>query len=151
MSAGGRRSLLLVVGLLAVVMSGCTFRVQMSNGRVSQVTIPDQEIQRFLNRMDSLTLQVLRETQQLQDDGLRQVVVEMRQAYFRFVRHIGANQGTPANPSELQLKVQAFEIQMARRLTTPERTIRYRTLRSYFEQLKQEIGHFYSVIERAAR
>lgn len=149
----GRKTSLLLVGLLTatLLLSGCTFWVRMTNGRVSQVTLPDGEIQRFLARMDALSQELFQGTQQLKDEGLKQVVAEMRQAYFRLVRQMGSNQRTPANPVELQLKIQAFEIQMARRLTTPQQTIRYHTLRVCFEQLKQETQRFFSVVERAAR
>jgi hypothetical protein len=144
---------LLWVGLLAfsLLLSGCTFLVRMPNGRIAQVTLPDQEVQRFLSRMDALTLRLLEETQRLGDEGLRQVVIEVRQAYFRLMRQIGSHERVPANPMELQLKLQAFEIQMMRRLDTPHQEARYQSLRIQFDQLKQEVQRFSSMVEQAAR
>ncbi|OGF55846.1 MAG: hypothetical protein A2Z21_00600 [Candidatus Fraserbacteria bacterium RBG_16_55_9] len=149
----GRIAFLVLVGLLAATLflSGCTFWVRMTNGRVSQVALPDEEVQRFLTYMDTLSQQLFQETQRLQDEGLKQVVFEMRQAYFRLLHQMGSSQRAPANLSELQLKVQAFEIQMGRRLTTPQQVSRYQMLKVCFGQLKQELQQFYSMVERAAK
>jgi len=147
-----RRVHLLGVGLLAFVLllSGCTFLVRMPNGRIAQVSLPDQEVQHFLSRMDALTMRLLEETQRLGDEGLRQVVIEVRQAYFRLIRHMASHHRVPVNLMELQLKIQAFEIQMMRRISTPHQEARYQSLRFQFDQLKQEIQRFYSLVEQAA-
>jgi len=147
----GRGVSLVFLGLLGglLLLAGCTFTVQMPNGRVARVHLPDPEVQLFLSRMDTLSLQLLNESQRLKDDGLKQVVIEVRQVYFRLLQQIGS-QRAPANPTELQLKMQAFEMQMARRLTTPQQTSRYQNLKSSFNQLQREIERFSSMVEQAA-
>jgi len=122
--------------------------VRTPTGKLVEVILPDSEIGRFLNRVDYLSLRLLAETDKLRDRGLRQVVVEIREAHFRMVRRLGSGPSAPVNPLELSLKVKAFELQLARRLTTPYQQQRYQTLRLYFIQLKGEIQRFYRSIER---
>jgi len=142
-------TLLASVGFLIVplLLAGCTFWVQTSDGRVRPVHVDDGHVERFVSRMDRLSSNLLEETAKIDDYRLRQAAVDLRMAYTKAVQGMG--RGTPASPVDLKsirLKLQAFERQLDRRLTSATMRDRYRNVLWEFHELKQAFQRFYSVV-----
>ena len=135
---------LLVVPLL---LAGCTFWIQTSDGRVRPVHVADTYVEKFVSRMDRLSANLLRETEKLGDYRLRQAAVDLRMTYTRAVHGMG--RGTPASPVDLKsirLKLDAFERQLDRRLTSDDKRDRYRNVLWEFHELRQAFQRFRSVL-----
>lgn len=146
------RSIVALIGLLVILLtlSGCTFWVKTSDGRVARATVPDRTVQRFFDRVDALSLRLLRESQQLGHYGLRQIATELREEHVRLIRLMGAETSSrPISLTGLRNKMAAFELQMERRLTSPRQRRRYRALAEILQQLQGEIRRFHRSLERA--
>ncbi len=138
-------TLLAIVGLLTVplLLTGCTFWVETSDGHVRAVHVADSDVEEFVDRMDRLSSKLLRETERLGDYRLRQAAVDLRSTYTRAVHSMG--QGTPAAPVDLtsiQLRLEAFERQLDRRLTSAEERERYRAVLWRFNELAEAFQRF---------
>jgi len=130
---------LFVLTLLSMSISGCTFWARLPDGRMAYVTLPDWEVQRFTERMDGLSLQLLQETRRAGLYGLARVVTELREAYFQALRQIGA--GKPADFHTIVLKLKAFEWQFSGYLTfSASHLERYRAVRFRFESRRHVSG-----------
>ena len=131
---------LLTVPLL---LSGCTFWIETSDGRVRPVHVADSHVEQFISRMDRLSSNLLQETAEVGDDRLRQAAVELRRSYTRAVHGMG--RGTPASPVDLKsirLKLQAFERQLDRRLTSSAMRDRYRNVLWTFDRIDNAFQRF---------
>jgi len=142
-------TLLASLGLLIapLVLAGCTFWVETGDGRVRPVHVSDSYVEEFVDRMDRLSSELLRETERLGDYRLRQAAVDLRMAYTKAVHGMG--RGTPASPVDLKsirLRLQAFERQLDRRLTSAEQRDRYRTVLWQFDELDRAFQRFRRVI-----
>ncbi|MFB6285935.1 MAG: hypothetical protein ABEK03_05085 [Candidatus Bipolaricaulia bacterium] len=140
-----RCTLSAVIGLMVVplLIAGCTFWIQTSDGRVRSVNVPDDHVERFVNRMDQLSADLLQETERIGDYRLRQAAVELRWTYTQAVEGIG--QGTPANPVDLEnieAKLDAFERQLDQRLSSGAERQRYRTVLWYFQEIERAYQEF---------
>lgn len=142
-------TLLASIGLLAVplLLAGCTFWIQTSDGRVQVVRVADSHVQQFVSRMDRVSSNLLRETEKVGDYRLRQAAVDLRMSYNRAVHGMG--RGTPNAPVDLKsirLKLEAFERQLDRRLTSAAMRNEYRNVIWEFHELKRAYERFRSVI-----
>jgi hypothetical protein len=126
-----------------LLLTGCTFWVETGDGHVRPVHVADRYVEAFVDRMDQLSSKLLRETERLGDDRLRQAAVDLRSTYTRAVHSMG--RGTPAAPVDLKsirLRLEAFERQLDRRLTSADKRDRYRTVLWHFNELEQAFQRF---------
>lgn len=138
-----------VIGLMVapLLLAGCTFWIQTSDGRVRSVNVPDNYVEQFVDRMDELSADLLQETERIGDYRLRQAAVELRRTYTRAVERMG--RGTLANPVNLKairLKLDAFERQLEQRLNSDAQRDRYRTVLWHFQEMEQAYQRFRNVV-----
>lgn len=144
-----RCTLFVTIGLLVVplLLAGCTFWVQTDDGRVRPVQVADRHVETFVDRMDRLSSKLLDETESVGDHRLRRAAVELRMTYNKAVHGMG--RGSPASPVDLKgirLKLDAFERQLDRRLTSPAMRDRYRNVIWEFHELERAFERFRRVV-----
>lgn len=139
----------MLIGALAILLflGGCKFSVITDDGRTSEVVLQPAEARHWLGRTDALSLRLAREALRLNDRVLYQMAVELREAQFQLMRQIGRGKVQSAALRTLELKVEAFEMQLERRLTTtPGLQTRYQALIRVFDQLKEAVHLLLSAI-----
>ncbi|GEM_PF-5980324 len=138
------------VGLI-ILLLGCTFWVQLPEGPVVRVTLPDDRVREFIAKMDRLTSRLLEETRRTGDPALRRLAEDFRALYYRWLQRMGRS--SPADPlriAPLKSKLLQFERALEHRLSSSGGRARYREVQAYFHLLRWELEQFLRTVRRAA-
>ena len=138
------------MGIIGAIV-GCTFWVQLPEGPVVRVTLPDDQVRGFIAKMDRLTSRLLEETRRTGDPTLRRIAEEVRGIYYRWLQRMGRS--SPADPvriAPLQGKLLQFERALRHRLNGSDGGARYREVKAYFRLLRWELEQFLRAVRRAA-
>jgi len=137
---------IVVAAALGLLASGCQFQAETPSGDVVQVDVSQQSLEQFFQRSDELSQEMLAELASLGNHGLARVIVEFRDVLSELRTMNGAIKLDKANM--LQRKLDAFEYQLNRDVTTPTLEERYERVRTLLRHLKKEMRRLQAILDR---
>jgi len=135
--------LLLVSGIILSILflTGCTFWVKDPQGRVLQVTRPDQEVITFLNQFDAGVKQLHAIFEALNEAQLKGLLISVNTAFQQLNNCISKNSPAhPANFSDLREKTMMLTQGIEKRLAAERNPYRRSQLERALAEAKELQG-----------
>ncbi len=114
------------------------FWAKMPDGHITQVIVSDIELSRFVEKMELLTMKMLREAQVRQETGLLGAITELRVLSTQLMRASGRTRQDYIDLHKLELKLKAFELQMGYRNNAPS----MESMKNLYQQFQKETTRF---------
>lgn len=128
----------LVILLSILLLSGCTFWVKDPQGRVFQVTRPDQEVIAFLNQFAAGVKQLFTILENLNEAQLKKLLVSVNASFQQLNNYISKNSPAyPANFSDLYEKNTVLIQGIEKRLAAERNLHKKRRLEQALAQAKE--------------